>query len=130
MRVLVKGDIPENRLLCLAGGDEASVRLAKAEEAPDFFSTTALKDGDRVDVRFRDRRVWRAEASEDIREGISLEVTDGGRVREMRFKDGVTRIGYSLRAAKAGEVVEYMRLYKVGPDWIQKVDGAIKGGGA
>lgn len=136
IRAIAHEAIPENRLLCLirpTGSDDNKIylRLAMAKEKPDFFSRKELAKDDEVGISIQGNPVWQAEAAEDIPAGISLSTADGGKVAKLVPGDTNTEsyIGYSLHAAKAGEVVKFVRNYKVSNEWIDRVNTSIGGGG-
>lgn len=135
IRAIASEAIPKNRLLCLTKtgvpDNEIHLRLAKAKERPDFFTRKELAKDDEVGISIQGNPVWQAEAAEDIPAGISLSTADGGKVAKMVAGDTNTEsyIGYSLHAAKEGEVVKFVRNYKVSNEWIDHVNTSIGGGG-
>lgn len=112
-------EIPANRLVVLTrkGGtdlDEIRIRLATEGEAPDFVSTRDVEKDETVQVEIKNREVWTAEAAEDIRIGVSVGCTDGGKLVESMKEEDPPKIGYTIQSAKAGETVNYIRLISGG----------------
>ena len=108
-------DIPANRLCCLDVGDDPAkiyVRLATADEAPDFCSTSSIASGEEATVEITDSVFWNVEVgSSSVPAGSSVNVLEGGMVGH----DGNlgTYVGYTLEQGNAGDVVKIRRNYKV-----------------
>lgn len=114
--------IPAYRLLCLvrpegADDDKIYIRLAKPDERPDFYSLQDLQEGQTVTVRITENKIWQVEMAEDIPAGTSIATGPEGKGVHMSNTDvdANTTVGYTLHAAKAGEVVKFVHIYKVKP---------------
>jgi len=117
-------DIPANRLVCLvrptdAEEDKIYIRLAKSDERPDFYSKRDITAGEEVAVELEDSPVWMVEMADDIPAGTSISTGPEGRAVHMSNSEVMAKstIGYTLNAAKAGEVVKFRHIYKVKP-WV------------
>lgn len=107
-------EIPAHRLVVLTrkGGtdlDEIRIRLATEGEAPDFISKRDMGKDEIVTIEIKNRDIWTAEAAEDIRMGVSVGCTEEGKLVESMKEEDPPKIGYTIRSAKAGETVDYIR---------------------
>lgn len=109
--------IPANRLVVLTVGgksnnDEIRVRLAKFGEAPDFLASREIKKDEKVTVNISNNLTWSVESAEDIRAGVSVGVSDDGRLIEALTDDNTVSIGYSTQSGVTGDIVDYVRNVK------------------
>ncbi|MGW6299418.1 head fiber protein [Peribacillus butanolivorans] len=102
-KAVVIEDIQVNRLVVLAVKEkenEINIRLAQEGEVPDFLATRAITEGEEVYVTIKNRETWKVEAGADIQAGVPVGT------------------GEDINAAKAGEVVSYVRNVKGGGEGI------------
>ena len=122
LKAIATEPIPAYRLLCLnrpegADDDKIYIRLAKPDERPDFYSFQELQEGQTVTIRITEDKIWQVEMEEDIPAGTSIATGPEGKGVHMSNVDvdAKATIGYTLHAAKAGEVVKFVHIYKVKP---------------
>ncbi|MGG0284128.1 head fiber protein [Peribacillus butanolivorans] len=128
-KAVVVEDIHANRLVVLAVKEkekenEINIRLAQEGEVPDFLATRAIKEGEAVYVTIKNRETWKVEAGEDIQAGVSVGIGENGKIVEALGEDAPTIIGYSINAANAGEVVNYVRNVKGGGEGVPGPQGS------
>src|SRR5690606_26528721 len=112
--------IPAYRLLCLvrpegADDDKIYIRLAKPDERPDFYSLQNLQEGQTVTVRITENKIWQVAVAEYIPAGTSVATCteEKGFHMSNAVVDANATVGYTLQAAKAGEVVKFVHIYKL-----------------
>ncbi|MGW8428826.1 head fiber protein [Peribacillus simplex] len=120
-KAVVIEDIQVNRLVVLAVKEkenEISIRLAQEGEVLDFLATRAITEGEEVYVTIKNREIWKVEAGADIQAGVPVGTGEDGKIVEALGENAPAIIGYSINAAKAGEVVSYVRNVKGGGEGI------------
>ena len=124
-KAIVKGNIPANRLVTLAGRTDEGVilvELANRTAAADFVSTGDLTDGQEINVTLKDGlRFWEVEAEIDLLAGQWVSVgTDG----KAHHRVGNTRenVGITLNSAKAGEIAKVLRRESLDNQWSKEVN--------
>ncbi|PEJ34935.1 hypothetical protein CN689_06305 [Peribacillus butanolivorans] len=126
-KAVVVEDIHANRLVVLAVKEkenEINIRLAQEGEVPDFLATRAIKEREAVNVTIKNRETWQVEAGEDIQAGVSVRPGKDGKIVEAIGEDAPLIIGYSINAAHAGEVVNYVRNVKGGGEGVPGPQGS------
>jgi hypothetical protein len=129
-KAVVVEDIHANRLVVLAVKEkenEINIRLAQDGEVPDFLATRAIKEREAVNVTIKNRETWQVEVGEDIQAGVSVRPGKDGKIVEAIGEDAPLIIGYSINAAHAGEVVNYVRNVKGGGEQGSKGDKGERG---
>ncbi|RRN68456.1 hypothetical protein EI200_19775 [Peribacillus simplex] len=125
-KAVVIEDIQVNRLVVLAVKEkenEINIRLAQEGEVPDFFATREITEGEEVYVTIKNRETWKVEAGADIQVGVPVGTGKDGKIVEAFGEDTPPIIGYSINAAKAGEVVSYVRNVKGGGEGVPGPQG-------
>ncbi|WP_141995111.1 head fiber protein [Bacillus sp. B4EP4a] len=120
-KAVVIEDIQVNRLVVLAVKEkenEINIRLAQEGEVPDFLATRAITEGEEVYVTIKNRETWKVEAGADIQAGVPVGTGEDGKIVEALGENAPAIIGYYINAAKAGEVVSYVRNVKGGGEGI------------
>ncbi|MFB6800479.1 head fiber protein [Peribacillus butanolivorans] len=126
-KAVVVEDILANRLVVLAVKEkenEINIRLAQEGEVPDFLATRAIKESEAVYVTIKNRETWEVEAGEDIQAGVSVRPGKDGKIVEAIGEDAPFIIGYSINAAHAGAVVNYVRNVKGGGEGVSGPRGS------
>ncbi|MGE6379766.1 head fiber protein [Peribacillus muralis] len=125
-KAVVVEDIQVNRLVVLAVKEkenEINIRLAQEGEVPDFLATRAITEGEEVYVTIKNRETWKVEAGADIQAGVPVGTGKDGKIVEALGENAPPIIGYSINAAKAGEVVSYVRNVKGGGEGVPGPQG-------
>src|SRR5690554_3945078 len=127
---IADGVIRANRLIMLtkpadAEPDTIYIRTAQEGVTPEFVSTREIATGDTVKVRISNEDTWKVEAGADIAAGDLLSVAQYGKIvpKETLANPSAEVIGYALHSGANGDIVEFVRLRKVNPDWAAKVEG-------
>lgn len=104
---VVAEDVSKNRLLKMAADSSGTIELSTAGEGdtPDFYSTRALKKGDKVTVTIRGAIAWPVEAGEEITAGSKVAVGEGGKI--VAAESG--GIGYIPSTVAAGGIANMIR---------------------
>lgn len=131
IKVKALEDIPAHRLCNLGTPDEEeglpTVVLPEEGWPPDFVSVRELKAGEISTVVLKPHDVWMVEAGADLPAGMSVSTMQDGRVGRAMHTENKTpaNIGFTLNAAKEGELVKIYRNYKIRPEWLERVDNFI-----
>lgn len=131
---IVTEDVPAHRLMYLTrpegNPDVVHLKMSTETGSPEFVSTRELAAGERVIVRITNSPTWTVEAGEDVEAGVPVVSGPGGVVvRDTRGNvDNPSGVGYTIKAAKQGDLVEVVRFSRPNLQWAKKVNQAIDGG--